>query len=168
MFSSSGWMCAPCLVDVGFSLSRTLTESYCCHSSILVLAARFVLLLLNFASGFQDFAIVLRKNFWKKVWIIMVEFGRTPQLEWMQVRWWRRSFCCWLMLILGGGYAWLRAGMRILQGRLTCGTIMVRKNYPINSVLTQYYVHSYTNLAAMNKQTNKVSSYGEYISTSTR
>ena len=46
-----------------FSLSRTLTESYCCHSSILVLAARFVLLLLNFASGFQDFAIVLRKNF---------------------------------------------------------------------------------------------------------
>ena len=67
-----------------------------------------------------------------------------------------------LMLILGGGYAWLRAGMRILQGRLTCGTtIMVRKKLS-NKFNTNTILRNQLHKLSGNEQTtNKVSFYGD-------
>ena len=67
-----------------------------------------------------------------------------------------------LMLILGGGDAWLRAGMRILQGRLTCGTtIMVRKKLS-NKFNTNTILRNQLHKLRGNEQTtNKVSFYGD-------
>jgi len=67
-----------------------------------------------------------------------------------------------LMLILGGGDAWLRAGMRILQGRLTCGTtIMVRKKLS-NKFNTDTILRNQLHKLSGNEQTtNKVSFYGD-------
>ena len=67
-----------------------------------------------------------------------------------------------LMLILGGGDAWLRAGMRILQGRLTCGTtIMVRKKLS-NKFNTNTILRNQLHKLSGNEQTtNKVSFYGD-------
>ena len=67
-----------------------------------------------------------------------------------------------LMLILGGGDAWLRAGMRILQGSLTCGTtIMVRKKLS-NKFNTNTILRNQLHKLSGNEQTtNKVSFYGD-------
>ena len=67
-----------------------------------------------------------------------------------------------LMLILGGGDAWLRAGMRIQQGRLTCGTtIMVRKKLS-NKFNTNTILRNQLHKLSGNEQTtNKVSFYGD-------
>ena len=61
-----------------------------------------------------------------------------------------------------GGDAWLRAGMRILQGRLTCGTtIMVRKKLS-NKFNTNTILRNQLHKLSGNEQTtNKVSFYGD-------